>query len=66
MHVEGPCDVPNRLAFREQMRCNLRLISIELTWTAEADATLFCCFPTSSGPLADQIPLELSIMRCTA
>jgi hypothetical protein len=39
--VEGPCDVPNRLAFSEQLQGNLRLISIKLSRPAKAHAPLF-------------------------
>lgn len=40
MHIECPRYVPDRLAFREQLRCYPRLICIDLTWTAKAHATL--------------------------
>ena len=59
MYVERPCDISNRLAFRKQLRGNLYLIGIELARPTEAHPTTFRCIPTSSGPLANQIPLEL-------
>jgi hypothetical protein len=43
VYAERPRDVANRLAFREQLRCYLRLIAIELPWPAETNATLSCC-----------------------
>jgi hypothetical protein len=40
----------NRLTFWEQLRRNLRLVSIELARPAEAYGTLFRCLPTGPGP----------------
>src|ERR1041385_3110002 len=59
MDIEGPRNVPDRLAFSEQLRRNFSLIRIEFARATEAHATLFCCFPPGPGPLTDQIPLKL-------
>ena len=59
MYIEGPRDVPDRLAFGEQLRRNLSLIRIEFARPAEAHATLFCRIPSGARSLANQIPLEL-------
>jgi hypothetical protein len=53
VHVERPSDVSNRLAFRDQLRCNLRLISVEFARSAEAHTALPRGFTPGSGPLAD-------------
>jgi len=36
VYVERPCDVSNRFAFCQQLRSNLRLVSIELARPADA------------------------------
>src|SRR5690349_10806190 len=59
VYVEGPRNFPNRLAFRKQLRCNLKLIWIEFAWPAEVHTAQSRCRTARSGPLADQIPLEL-------
>ncbi len=42
-----------------QLRCDLRLIGIEFARPTEADATVLCCLAAGTGPLTDQISLEL-------
>src|ERR1039458_5981548 len=57
--LPGIPDLPNSSPFSDQLRSNLRLISIELARSTEAHATLFGRIAPSLGPLANQIPLEL-------
>jgi len=59
VYVECPCDVSNRLAFRAQLRCNLRLVSIEFARPAEADdpkAFNMPIYQNCIGPVGAQPP----------
>jgi len=53
VYVERPCDIQNRLTVGEQLRCDLRLIGIELPRPTEADAALLCRLAAGTGPLTN-------------
>ena len=59
VHVEGPGDVSDGLAFRKQPRRHLNLVRIQLARTAKADTAPFGRLASSPGSLPDQIPFEL-------